>query len=27
MMLYISGRAILKTIKKINPNDSLKERG
>ena len=27
MMLYISGRAILKIIKKINPNDSLKERG
>ena len=27
LMLYISGRAILKTIGKINPNDSLKERG
>ena len=27
LMLYISGRAILKTIDKINPNDSLKERG
>lgn len=27
LMLYISGRSILKTIKKINPNDSLKERG
>ena len=27
LMLYISGMAILKTIDKINPNDSLKERG
>ena len=27
LMLFISGRAILRTINKINPNDSLKERG
>ena len=27
IMLYISGRAIIKNIKKINPTDSLKEKG